>query len=152
MLDVDHFKAFNDRYGHPAGDEALRAFAGVLRSCMRDGDIAARYGGEEFAVLLPGVDSEAGAAIAERIRQRIEATIISLAPGTTDRITVSIGVSGAPDQATDRMSLMRIADEALYRAKTEGRNRVVGALDDAARRGDDPVSPAPAVTLPRKTA
>jgi diguanylate cyclase (GGDEF)-like protein len=126
MVDIDHFKDFNDRHGHPAGDEALRAFAGVLRSCMRDGDIAARYGGEEFAVLLTGVDADGAGVIAERIRARTESTLISLAPGITDRVTVSIGVADAPGQGLDRVTLLRIADEALYRAKQAGRNRVEG--------------------------
>jgi diguanylate cyclase (GGDEF)-like protein len=145
MIDVDHFKQFNDRHGHPAGDEALRAFGAVLRSCMRDGDLAARYGGEEFAVLLRGQDVSVTAGIAERIRARTEATIISLAPGITDRITVSIGIANAPEQGFDRVSLLRVADEALYRAKDGGRNRVVG-LHDA------PVSPAPTAALDPATA
>jgi diguanylate cyclase (GGDEF)-like protein len=125
MLDLDHFKDFNDRHGHPAGDEALRTFAEILRSCMRENDVAARYGGEEFAVMLPGVDASAAMMIAERIRSRTELAIMSLAPGITDRITVSIGVAQAPIQALDRNSLLRIADEALYQAKEDGRNRVV---------------------------
>jgi len=124
MLDIDHFKDFNDRYGHPAGDEALRRFSDVLRSCLRDRDLAARYGGEEFAVMLPDVDVATAAAIAERIRSRTETTVISMAPGLTDRISVSIGIAVAPDQAQDRISLLRLADEALYRAKQSGRNRV----------------------------
>ena len=127
MLDLDHFKDFNDRYGHPSGDEALRTFAGILRSCLRDGDIAARYGGEEFAVVLPGVDEITALAVAERIRSRTESTLISLAPGVTDRISVSIGIASAPLQAQDRITLLRLADEALYRAKQDGRNRVVFA-------------------------
>jgi diguanylate cyclase (GGDEF)-like protein len=127
MLDIDHFKEFNDRHGHPAGDEALRAFAEILRSCLRDRDIAARYGGEEFAVALPGVDEMAALNVAERIRSRTESTLISLAPGITDRITVSIGISSAPQQANNRVTLLRLADEALYQAKLAGRNRVVMA-------------------------
>jgi diguanylate cyclase (GGDEF)-like protein len=125
MLDLDHFKDFNDRHGHPSGDEALRSFAEVLRSCMRDGDVAARYGGEEFAVMLPGVDPVVAVTIAERVRARTESTIMSLAPGITDRITVSIGVAAAPIQAIEAISLLRIADVALYQAKADGRNRVV---------------------------
>ena len=124
MLDLDHFKDVNDRHGHPAGDEALRVFAGVLRSCMRDGDLAARYGGEEFAVLLAGVDEVGALAVAERIRGRTESTLISLAPGVTERLTVSIGMALAPDQAIERLTLLRLADEALYDAKQAGRNRV----------------------------
>ena len=125
MLDLDQFKAFNDRHGHPAGDEALRTFAEVLRSCMREGDLAARYGGDEFAVMLPKIDPEAALTIAQRICARAESTIISFAPGRTDRLTVSIGVATAPIQALERIGLLRIADEALYKAKAEGRNRVV---------------------------
>lgn len=142
MLDLDHFKDFNDRYGHPSGDEALRAFADVLRSCLREGDIAARYGGEEFAVAQPGVDESAALAVAERIRSRTESTLISLAPGITDRISVSIGIASAPHQAHDRLTLLRLADEALYKAKVAGRNRVVyaGAVEetDAVRPQIDP--------------
>lgn len=96
---------------------------------MRDGDIAARYGGEEFAVLLPGIDGTVAAEIAERIRARTEATVLSLSPGITDHITVSIGIASAPEQGLDRVTLMRLADEALYRAKDEGRNRVAWIPD-----------------------
>jgi diguanylate cyclase (GGDEF)-like protein len=124
MLDLDHFKDVNDRHGHPAGDEALRAFSGVLRSCMRDGDLAARYGGEEFAVLLAGVDEAGARAVAERIRSRTESTLMPLAPGVTERLTVSIGMAVAPDQTIERLPLLRLADEALYNAKQAGRNRV----------------------------
>jgi diguanylate cyclase (GGDEF)-like protein len=133
MLDLDHFKDFNDRHGHPSGDEALRSFAEVLRGCMRDGDLAARYGGEEFAVMLPGVNPAVAVTIAERIRARTESTIMSLAPGITDRITVSIGVAAAPIQALEGISLLRIADVALYQAKTDGRNRVVYVGEAASR-------------------
>ncbi|HEX2756221.1 MAG TPA: GGDEF domain-containing protein [Candidatus Limnocylindrales bacterium] len=146
MIDIDHFKQFNDRHGHPAGDEALKAFAAVLRSCMRDGDVASRYGGEEFAVFLPGIGQDAAKSIGERIRARIEATIISLAPGLTDRITISIGVSSAPEDASDRVTLLRLADEALYRAKESGRNRVVAISGEggaAATDTDDASPPAP---------
>ena len=129
MLDIDHFKDFNDRHGHPAGDEALRAFANTLRACMRDGDIAARYGGEEFAVYLPGIDHASALGIAERIRSRTEAMIVSLAPGLTDRLTISAGVATAPDHGQDRVTLLRLADQALYLAKTSGRNRV-GSVED----------------------
>jgi diguanylate cyclase (GGDEF)-like protein len=124
MLDLDHFKEVNDRHGHPAGDEALRVFSGVLRSCMRDGDLAARYGGEEFAVLLSRVEGPTALQIAERIRTRTESTLISLAPGVTERLTVSIGLAMAPEQGIERIPLLRVADEALYSAKQGGRNRV----------------------------
>ncbi|HEY8818100.1 MAG TPA: sensor domain-containing diguanylate cyclase [Candidatus Limnocylindrales bacterium] len=141
MLDLDHFKDFNDRYGHPAGDEALRTFANVLRSCLREGDIASRYGGEEFAVVLPGVDEATALAVAERIRSRTDSTLISLAPGVTDRISVSIGVACAPDQAQDRLTLLRLADEALYRAKQGGRNQVAYAGQAPPERPADAPKP-----------
>ena len=139
MVDIDHFKDFNDRHGHPAGDEALRAFANTLRSCMREGDVAARYGGEEFAVYLPGIDHASALAIAERIRARTESTVISLAPGVTDRVTISIGVATSPDHGQDRVTLLRLADQALYVAKALGRNRVESV-------------PAPGPDLPRMEA
>jgi diguanylate cyclase (GGDEF)-like protein len=125
MLDLDHFKDFNDRYGHPAGDEALRAFAHLLTSSIRERDVAARYGGEEFAVFLPGLNAHAAIEVAERIRVRTESTIIPLGPGLTGRLTVSIGIAAAPDDGTQRVGLLKAADEALYRAKLAGRNRVV---------------------------
>jgi diguanylate cyclase (GGDEF)-like protein len=126
MIDLDHFKEFNDRYGHPAGDEALRVFAGLLGSSIREHDVAARYGGEEFAVYLAGAGEQEAAEVAERIRQRAEATIIPLGPGQTGRLTVSVGIAVAPDDGTERVLLLKAADEALYRAKLAGRNRVVG--------------------------
>jgi diguanylate cyclase (GGDEF)-like protein len=129
MLDLDHFKEFNDRYGHPSGDQALRTFADVLRSCLRDGDVASRYGGEEFAVALYGADVDTAIAVAERIRERTESTHISLAPGVTAQMTVSIGIASAPNEARDRLSLLRLADESLYRAKQAGRNRVGSSGD-----------------------
>ncbi len=126
MLDLDHFKEFNDRYGHPAGDEALRVFAHLLQSSIREPDIAARYGGEEFAVYLAGAGAAEAAEVAERIRERTESTIIPLGPGKTGRLTVSIGYAVAPDDATERALLLKAADDGLYRAKLGGRNRVVG--------------------------
>jgi diguanylate cyclase (GGDEF)-like protein len=136
MLDLDHFKDFNDRYGHPAGDEALRAFAHLLASSIRDNDVAARYGGEEFAVYLPGLTAGAAAEVAERIRERTESTIIPLGPGLTGHLTVSIGVASAPDDGAQRVILLRAADDALYRAKLAGRNKVVSRQGWPAR--DDP--------------
>jgi diguanylate cyclase (GGDEF)-like protein len=126
MLDLDHFKEFNDRFGHPAGDEALRVFAHLLASSIREPDLAARYGGEEFAVYLAGAGTAEAAEVAERIRERTETTIIPLAPGLTGRLTVSIGYAVAPDDGDERVLLLKAADDALYRAKLAGRNRVVG--------------------------
>jgi diguanylate cyclase (GGDEF)-like protein len=125
MLDLDQFKEFNDRFGHPAGDEALRVFAHLLASSIREPDLAARYGGEEFAVYLAGAGVAEAAEVAERVRERTETTIIPLGPGQTGRLTVSIGVAVAPDDGTERVLLMKAADDALYRAKLAGRNQVV---------------------------
>jgi diguanylate cyclase (GGDEF)-like protein len=127
MLDVDHFKAFNDRNGHPAGDQALRTFANILASSIRDGDMAARYGGEEFSILLPGASAKDASIGAERIRARTEAAVIELSPGHRDQITVSIGIAVWPDDAASRVDLLEAADAALYRAKRGGRNRWVVA-------------------------
>jgi diguanylate cyclase (GGDEF)-like protein len=88
--------------------------------------VAARYGGEEFAVFLPGVDVNGAAEVAERIRERTESTIVPLGPGSTGRLTVSIGIAAAPIDGAQRVTLLKAADEALYRAKLGGRNRVVG--------------------------
>ncbi|MBI2782244.1 MAG: GGDEF domain-containing protein [Chloroflexi bacterium] len=144
MLDLDHFKDFNDRYGHPAGDEALRVFAQLLGTSIREQDVAARYGGEEFAVYLAGLGMTEAAEVAERVRARLESTIIPLGPGKTGRLTVSIGISVAPDDGSELVTLLRAADEALYRAKLGGRNRVVtrDARPDAATGRPGPVEAA----------
>ena len=139
MLDLDHFKLFNDRNGHPAGDRALRAFAGILRGAVRDGDMAARYGGEEFVVMLPGSSAANAAEVAERIRALTEETVIDLSPGHRDQITVSIGVAAWPTDATDRVRLLEVADAALYRAKNAGRNRVGVAGQAFEARADEGV-------------
>ncbi len=142
LLDLDHFKAFNDRYGHPAGDEALRAFAGILRSSVRDGDIAARYGGEEFAIHLRGLGLDEALEVAERIRGRVESAILSLGPGLTGRITASLGVAIAPTDGSDRISLLRAADSALYVAKANGRNRVATTAEVSVDPASIDVNPA----------
>jgi diguanylate cyclase (GGDEF)-like protein len=143
MLDLDHFKDFNDRYGHPAGDEALRVFAQLLETSIRDQDLAARYGGEEFAVYLAGLGVTEAAEVAERIRERLETTIIPLGPGKTGRLTVSIGIAAAPEDGSELVTLLRAADEALYRAKLGGRNRVV------MRDGGGETAPVPAAPTAR---
>ncbi len=140
MLDIDHFKLFNDRNGHPAGDQALRAFAGILRAATRDVDMAARYGGEEFAVLLPGASTADALVVAERIRARTEEAVVDLSPGHRDQFTVSIGVATWPSDATERIELLEVADAALYRAKNTGRNRVVVAGSAFAERHADGLS------------
>jgi diguanylate cyclase (GGDEF)-like protein len=127
MIDVDRFKQFNDRYGHPAGDECLKKIAGVLKDTPgRVSDMAARYGGEELAVLLPETDAVGAHTIAERIRIEIEALAIPHAANPGGVVTVSAGVSALRPtlhESNPRM-LVQEADEALYEAKAQGRNRV----------------------------
>ena len=120
MLDIDHFKRVNDTYGHDAGDVALRTVAEALREELRSVDTAARYVGEEFAIILPQAGVEGVAAVAERLRARIERTLV---PGV-GHITASIGIATFPLHATSRDGLVTTADHALYDAKRTGRNRI----------------------------
>lgn len=130
MLDLDHFKQLNDRFGHQAGDEALRLFADAARRHLRQSDTLGRTGGEEFCLVLPRTDSEAACTIAERLRQLIEDIIIPAAPAA--RLTVSAGVATTSGvRPADREALLKAADEALYAAKRAGRNRVVAAQIDS---------------------
>jgi diguanylate cyclase (GGDEF)-like protein/PAS domain S-box-containing protein len=125
MLDIDHFKTINDRYGHATGDAVLRHMAGLMRAGQRKIDTMGRVGGEEFAVLLPGADKVAAAAYAERLRQKVADTPLTMEGGEEIRITVSIGIAAlSPGDATADAALIR-ADKALYGAKEAGRNRVV---------------------------
>jgi diguanylate cyclase (GGDEF)-like protein len=127
MIDIDHFKDFNDRFGHPAGDDALRAFARTMRETLRESDTIARYGGEEFLVALLGADLEAARSVAEKLRLAAEQMVIELGPSRFARITISVGVASSSVHGTDRRLLLKAADEALYQAKESGRNRVVTA-------------------------
>jgi len=127
MIDVDFFKTFNDSLGHPAGDECLRLIASTLTHyARRAGEVIARYGGEEFAIILPNTAGSEGVKIAENICDSIaELDIEHPASGVAKRVTVSIGVHGAaPGQLDDSQELIKLADQALYRAKADGRNRV----------------------------
>jgi diguanylate cyclase (GGDEF)-like protein len=124
MIDIDHFKRLNDRYGHATGDRVLRAVGEAISGAVRADDTPARYGGEEFAVLLRRADSDQALDVGERIRS----TIADLPPadlGLAERITVSVGVAVADPAAADASTILAAADQALYRAKREGRNRVV---------------------------
>ena len=126
MIDADHFKAFNDRHGHQAGDQALRALAGVIKANVhRPTDLVARYGGEEFSVILAETDSEGARQIAEQIREQVQQ--LPLMAGNEQPMSVSIGISTwttASDISLEQ--LLFAADKALYQAKEGGRNRVVG--------------------------
>ncbi len=119
MLDVDDFKSYNDNFGHPAGDAALKIAAEVIKDSLRNEDVAARYGGEEFSVMLPQTSAEEASAIAERIRGRFEATKFPFR-----QVTVSIGVAVFTDDGQTSAQLINAADNALYRAKHSGRNVV----------------------------
>jgi diguanylate cyclase (GGDEF)-like protein len=130
MFDIDHFKNFNDTFGHEAGDRVLRLFARTLIGQVRAGDLVARYGGEEFTALLPHTTHPEALALAERLRAKVEALVLpepEFPKGC--RITASIGVATFPDHGEDAETLMGAADKALYGAKGRGRNRVVGAGD-----------------------
>ncbi len=124
LLDIDHFKKINDTYGHPVGDQVLRTLAATIDDTVREIDIPARYGGEEFSVLLLGAAKKEAAQIAERLRQRVKELRFNTSSGEFS-ITVSIGIATFPEDATTREALIEEADQALYRAKNSGRDRVV---------------------------
>jgi diguanylate cyclase (GGDEF)-like protein len=126
MIDVDHFKRFNDDFGHDAGDAVLRAVGEALRQSVREGDLVFRFGGEEFLMLMPGVDSETATERAEEIRLRIAAIGLQHDGQTLGAITASLGVATAPAHCP-QANLVQAADAALLRAKRAGRNRVVTA-------------------------
>jgi two-component system cell cycle response regulator len=125
MIDLDKFKAINDRHGHDAGDAVLREFSRRLQENIRGVDLVARFGGEEFFVAMPDVDRHAAAAAAERIRRAVEGSPVVL-PGGKVRVdvTVSIGVAIAGAGDEDAETIIRRADSALYNSKESGRNRV----------------------------
>jgi diguanylate cyclase (GGDEF)-like protein len=125
MIDIDHFKSFNDQYGHPQGDSTLREVSRIIKKTIRAYDVPARYGGEEFAVVLPYADHDQALRVAERMRKAVMACPF---PGRSARerleVTVSIGVATYPANARTKAELIDRADQALYLAKSEGRNRV----------------------------
>jgi diguanylate cyclase (GGDEF)-like protein len=132
FLDLDHFKALNDSYGHPTGDSALREFASVVRTALRGIDTLARWGGEEFVAVLPETDIEPGLAVAERVRAAVAAHTFWAARGA--HLTCSIGVASYPGDAENRDELIEMADRAMYAAKHLGRNQVRPASDPAVAR------------------
>jgi diguanylate cyclase (GGDEF)-like protein len=144
LLDLDHFKAVNDGFGHEAGDEVLRRAATVLRATLRRGDLAVRWGGEEFAALLPAADERQAVALAERVRAALRAEVPHPAGGAA-AVTASLGIAaldgcGVEAAVAEQEALnaaLRAADHALYEAKTRGRDRVVVAAGTTA-----PLSPA----------
>lgn len=125
MLDIDHFKSFNDTYGHGAGDAMLEAVGKLLRSRTRIGDIACRYGGEEFAIVLPGAPAEITLRRVDALRKEIQSLSIQYRGNPLAQITISAGVSVYPMHGPDEESLIHAADQALYSAKQKGRNQSV---------------------------
>jgi diguanylate cyclase (GGDEF)-like protein len=124
MLDIDHFKAINDTHGHQAGDDVLKTLARVIGQNVREADTVGRLGGEELAVLLPNTDGEVAASLAERLRQSVEA-IPHVVNGQALTVTVSLGVASLWANTDTLDTLLSRADQAMYAAKHQGRNRVM---------------------------
>jgi diguanylate cyclase (GGDEF)-like protein len=123
MLDIDHFKSINDRYGHVFGDYILRSCAQIIQQTLRNADLIARYGGEEFGIIMPYTDLDGALKLMERVRRLVEGKVFE-GEGESCRITVSIGIAAGQPQlgATE---IVKLADRALYVAKKNGRNQVV---------------------------
>ena len=144
MLDLDHFKRYNDAFGHAAGDRTLAAVGEILLHSIRADDIACRYGGEEFALILPECSVQQAVARAESIRMRIAGIYFQPGERPESSMTISVGVA-AFDETTDRVGmLLKLADDALYEAKRAGRNRVVQARPVFVARDDDDREATPA--------
>jgi diguanylate cyclase (GGDEF)-like protein len=127
MLDVDHFKRFNDTWGHEGGDAVLKELAALLRATFRGEDVACRYGGEEFVLVLADTSLETAHHRAEELRQRVAELSVRLNNQPVGAITASLGLAGLPQHGVAPDSLLAAADQALYDAKHAGRNRVMGA-------------------------
>ena len=137
MVDIDHFKRFNDTYGHAGGDQALRLVAATLRRTCRESDVVARYGGEEFALILPAVRSGKAQDLLERFRRVVAATPIHLTGRARPvSVTISIGVASFPEDGITAQTILGCADARLYQAKEAGRDRVVGPPRATARPAD----------------
>jgi diguanylate cyclase (GGDEF)-like protein len=137
LCDLDHFKRINDTHGHPAGDAALVAVAHLLKEMQRGDDLLCRYGGEEFVVLLDGSNGREALAAAERYRQAVEALRLEVA-GTPIPLTLSAGVASSPElYVKTAAELILFADEALYEAKRQGRNRVLLDIGQGRYTGTD---------------
>lgn len=140
MIDVDHFRNFNEEHGHNAGDEVLRLVGETLKTCVRPYDLAARYGGEEFTLILPGAGRLGTLSLAERCRMAIESLVYQGDDGSSLRISASLGCAIFPDCGSEATVLLKAADAALYEAKRQGRNRTVMFSPDMER---EPVIVAP---------
>jgi len=129
FLDLDRFKRVNDEFGHLVGSQALRQLSGVLLQCIRQVDTLARYGGDEFTILLTDTDLETGRNVAERIRRTVGETVFEGGRDAPIHLSISIGVACFPEHGRDRDTLLDVADKAMYRAKSLGRNRVCTASE-----------------------
>src|SRR4029453_13604904 len=130
-MDIDHFKGYNDRYGHPAGDECLRQVATILGGAVRVTDLLCRYGGEEFAVILRDVDDDGAACISERFRAAVADARLEHADNPAGIVTISVGAArGVPSASLTAGPATAWADAALYRSKEHGRNKVTMATHD----------------------
>ena len=128
VIDADRFKSLNDTHGHSAGDLVLRTIGATLRESFRQSDTAGRYGGEEFVVILPETDMEAAQRKVERLREQVASTPIALATrGEKIFMTISAGLASYPQDGEDAAELLALADERMFQAKREGRNRVVAS-------------------------
>lgn len=125
MFDLDHFKRYNDTFGHPAGDLVLKTVAELMRQTTGPDGMCARYGGEEFAVVVPRVSRKQAQELAERIRRTVETQVRKAGQGSDHPMTISGGVSMFPEDAQSELELIRVADQRLYHAKHAGRNRIV---------------------------
>lgn len=122
MIDIDHFKAVNDRHGHAVGDEAIKSIAAACLERKRGADNVGRLGGEEFAILLPETDQTQAWVLAERIREKVAGEVLT-AQGVEFSLTISVGIAAATAGMSSVEALLRAADRALYQAKFDGRNR-----------------------------
>ncbi len=153
LTDIDKFKSFNDTYGHQVGDQVLAQTAKLLADLARESDIPCRYGGEEFVLILPQTGKRGAAQMAERLRSAVENAVYKTSKGDL-RVTLSVGVACFPDDGREKGVLVKLADEALYRAKQGGRNRVELAQPDGASplkeaHGKAAPEPAPAPAPPK---
>jgi diguanylate cyclase (GGDEF)-like protein len=130
VLDIDHFKDYNDKYGHLEGDKVLVRFSQIIRSCLRTNDSAYRYGGEEFTVILPETAGEEARTVAQRIRAALEAEPFTPKDGEVVTVTISIGVTEYHPKE-ELSTFIQRADEAMYRSKRSGRNKVSMLYADA---------------------
>jgi len=137
MMDLDHFKEINDRFGHQTGNVILREVSNIIRHCVRDIDVVARYGGEEFVVILPQTDEGEALVIAERIRDSIEKFLFAESRGRREiHLTISIGIATYPEGIHSLDQLLEKVDKAMYKAKADGRNIVKVAEKGVKRTAD----------------